>query len=383
MDHELAMQNMMKAAKANLRMTKSVLKSNLLAELRIRKIGTHSLEKSARLVSGKDGRNEKVVVQLTDIAIGEAKKAEIAASKLYRYQKIQAELSLPPGWRRRQFGQIIKSESEYVWKEVKLKHAKKKEHLESIYKPNKDNVDMIEGVKVSDRLLDEEAEDVNIETLAFEVEINEDEAEFLKLPISLAEYPKIDVEQFKTDIQALASKLRMDLQTKENNEGKEMTEHELNEDVKSRMPFDKVQMDLDFGRRRVTDMPNCKRITVPGPCSKETKLQTLISNLEDVVEKAARAEKNGKKTNSCPRAGNRELDPLNEKQARGKKNLLKRQDAGELIIWQIDKGGRLCVSSCEFYKERMMKHIENDPIITRKTVKSSENLLNAASTQRI
>ena len=151
------------------------------------------------------------------------------------------------------------------------------------------------------------------------------------------------------------------------------------EDVKLRMPSHKVQIYLNF----VTDMPNCKRITVPGPCSKETKLQTLISNLEDVVEKAARAEKNGQKLNSCPRAGNQELDPLSENQVRGKKKLLMCQDDGELIVWQIDKGGRLCVSSCEFNKERMMKHIENDPIITRKTVKSSENLLNAASTQRI
>ena len=91
-------------------------------------------------------------------------------------------------------------------------------------------------------------------------------------------------------------------------------------------------MDLDFGRRRVTDMSNCKRITVPGPCSKETKLQTLINNLEDMVEKAARAEKNGKKSKTCPRARN---DPLDEKQLGGKKRLLKCQNAGKLIFDQV------------------------------------------------
>ena len=49
-------------------------------------------------------------------------------------------------------------------------------------------------------MFDEETEEVVVEPLAFGIEIDEDEGEFLKWPISLAEYPKIDVEQFKTDI---------------------------------------------------------------------------------------------------------------------------------------------------------------------------------------
>ena len=65
-----------------------MLKTNLLEDFKVRKVGTHGIEKSAKLVSGKCKRDKNVVMQLIDIAIVESKKAQIEASKFYRYKKL-------------------------------------------------------------------------------------------------------------------------------------------------------------------------------------------------------------------------------------------------------------------------------------------------------
>ena len=61
-----------------------------------------------------------------------------------------------------------------------------------------------------------------------------------------------------------------------------------------------------MGKKRVTDIENCQRITVPDPAeaSKESKIQVLIDNLEDVAKKAGREEQ------SFLRAGKSNLSTL-------------------------------------------------------------------------
>ena len=130
-------------------------------------------------------------------------------------------------------------------------------------------------------------------------------------------------------------------------------------------------------------MKNCKRVFVPGPCKKEAKLQTLINRLEDIVEKTAADEKrlkNGANRSMFPKDGC-STPVLTESQIKGKMKLLKRQAAGECILCRTDKSGKISVLSKELYIKKMFPHIEQDVIVDREEVKTSEKVLNATCAQ--
>ena len=133
----------------------------------------------------------------------------------------------------------------------------------------------------------------------------------------------------KTDIQAMASKIRMDLSNKQSG-GEGQASQGLEDEIQATRVFDPHTNTLDFGKRKVTEMKTCKRIQVPGPCLKEAKLQTLVNQLEDIVEKAEEDEKQmkvGRTGNSFPTAGC-SSPVLTESQQKGKTKLLGRQKAG-------------------------------------------------------
>ena len=63
---------------------------------------------------------------------------------------------------------------------------------------------------------------------------------------------------------------------------------------------------------------------------------------------------------------------------KGKAKLLKRQLAGECVICRTDKSGKLCVLSKDLYIKKMAPHIENDVIVDREEINTSERFLNAS-----
>ena len=147
--------------------------------------------------------------------------------------------------------------------------------------------------------------------------------------------------------------------------------------------FDCTANTLDMAKQRVTNMKSCKRVHVQGPCKKEAKLQTLINSLEDILEKAEEDEKRSRaysKSSSFPRAGCSSL-VLTESQMRGRKKLLERQAAGECVLCRTDKSGKLCVLSKDLYVKKMLPHIQNDKVVSREEVVTSEKFLNATFSQ--
>ena len=272
----------------------------------------------------------------------------------------------------RKFVAILSEEAQKIWAERKRQMENKRNHLSNKYRP-KPNQDIIKDIKVGDIYMEAANEAFeNEEPLAWGVEIDEDEAAFLKCPASIAEVPKLDVERFKTDIQAMASKVRMSMRNGET----QNSAQGLEDEIKATSVFENNT--LNFSKKRVTDMKGCRRVYVPGPCEKESKLQCLINSLEDIVEKAAKEEK--LKHQSCPPTGV-SRNVLNEKQMRGKEKILKREKAGECVLCRTDKSGKLCLVSKDLYIKKMLPHIKDDEIVDRARVLEGEKKLNAASTQ--
>ena len=152
---------------------------------------------------------------MMDIAVCSAEKKHARFKKMSVKALIQAKANLSDGWMKKRFSTILSEELRKVWEETKDKHSKKKDHLEKKLKPRKEEAS-VKGIPISDEQLGVD-EDADAKVLAYGVEVNEDEKEFLKLPKSATDFVKIDEESFKTNIQVMAAKLRMGLREHEEN----------------------------------------------------------------------------------------------------------------------------------------------------------------------
>ena len=196
---------------------------------------------------------------------------------------------------RNEFNIILTCEANEEWRKGKDKNSKKKDHLEARHKPRKEN-GMVEDIPVGDEELGEDVE--RVEILAYEVELNDNEKEYLKLPNSVTDFEKIDIEKMKTGIQVMASKLRMSVNAVEETPESDLVDKE--EEMASRRVYDEERRSADFRKKRVTDSALNKRITVPDPVaeSKEVKIEALANMLDNIVDREA-----GKEERLCHLAG--------------------------------------------------------------------------------
>ena len=124
-------------------------------------------------------------------------------------------------------------------------------------------------IKIADKLMPLNVQHTD-KSLVLWVEIDEDKQNFLLLPASIAELPMLDVERMKTDIQAMACKVRMELSNNEG--GRELqVSQRMDSEVDASSVFDSRSNTLDFRKQKITDMKNCMRVYVQGPCKKESK----------------------------------------------------------------------------------------------------------------
>ena len=258
---------------------------------------------------------------------------------------------------------------------LQAKNSTKKDRLEAKHKPRKEE-DYIKGIPISDRALGEEDREIKVTSIG--VELSEDEKAFLKLPKSATDFVQIDEEKVETNIQVMAAKLRMAL--REQSEGGGVASQGLEEQealLASQRVFDRETGSADFRKLKVTELPTCKRITVPDAAkpAEEAKIQVLIDGLEEVMKKCEKAEKR------CPRAGNSKASTLSDQQLRGKESLQRREKAGELIMVGSDKSGKNIPMSVDLYKSCMEAHIKDDSEHTHEEVAQVEKTLNGAATQ--
>ena len=284
-----------------------------------------------------------------------------------------------------------------MWKDRKEKNQKKKDHLEAKHKPRKEGP-VYKDIPISDERLDDEFgdEEEGVEVFGYGVEVDEDEKEFLRLPKSATDYVKVDEEDVKTSIQVMAAKLRMSIREMEEKVGRDPArgldvqnsgrvgdaarglEGEAEDAVlASKRVFDVEGGTVDFKKKQVTAMVTCKRITVPEAAEnqKETKIQVLVNNLEDVLRKGMKEEAR------CLRAGNPVKSTMTESALRGRARLLEREKAGELVLVCSDKSGKLYPMSKELYRRCMEPHIAGDSVHTRADVSKAENEFNGAARQ--
>jgi hypothetical protein len=126
----------------------------------------------------------------------------------------------------------------------------------------------------------------------------------------------------------------------EEDEGVEEDEDEERErekdEARSRQIYDTRERRFNDKKRRVTDLSECARVTLPKPMStKNEALMEMRRGTNETIYNKYRGE-------ICNKKGDVRRN-LTEEEKDGRKTLQKRMKEKEIIILKTDKSGKLCV----------------------------------------
>ena len=262
------------------------------------------------------------------------------------------------------------------------KFKKKVAHLKAKY--NSDKTEDSEEQEVPQDLLEyknltifkskkyDELQSDNYEVkIVGNVELTVEETRVLKLHPKFCVLTSLQESQFEHEQEAALAKMRMEINKDEEN--KNLTEEEIKEtqefEAYTRQVYDNNDKTYDARKRRVTDLQECSKITLPKPLSaeEEAKLElrkkTQMQIFRDYVNK------------NTGKNGDQRTNLSSEEQA-GLKSLQKRISNGEIIVIKTDKSSKLAVTNQEEYKKMGQEHTQKDKKISRQEVINMEETLN-------
>ena len=71
----------------------------------------------------------------------------------------------------------------------------------------------------------------------------------------------------------MISKMRMEMRSKGERDGEEWSEEWQLEKLKSSRVVDSTAGEIDFPKRKATDIPTCRRVTLPKPVEENTEVR--------------------------------------------------------------------------------------------------------------
>ena len=137
----------------------------------------------------------------------------------------------------------------------------------------------------------------------------------------------------------------------------------------TRQIYDTKARRFDDRKRRVTDLKECARVTLPRPL--DTKHEALIEMRRGTNERIY----SEYRKEECNKKGDVRGN-LTEEEKDGLKSLQKRMKNQEIVILKTDKSGKMCVVTREEYIRMGQEHTGKDAEIDRKTIIEKEKQLN-------
>ena len=136
-----------------------------------------------------------------------------------------------------------------------------------------------------------------------------------------------------------------------------------------RMIYDERR--IKFANLRATDFSSNKDIIMPGPVKIRDELI-----IQQKKEKHIDTVKEYMLTN-CDRKGViNQSENLTDRERKGRDQIMRGIANQGWMLYNTDKSGKLCLDTVANYKECMASHVANDPIVSAKTVRDGELLLN-------
>ena len=218
-------------------------------------------------------------------------------------------------------------------------------------------------------------------TCVGEIHLSNEEKSVLRMHPKFCVMETLKEGAMNFEIELANAKLRIQLH-KENDEKLddteeiELTQEEKDtieeEEAKSRQTFDPLTKTFDDRRRRVTDLAECNRVTLPKPLP--THQETMIEMRREIHAQIFKKYKQEK----CTKDGEQESNLTPEQQA-GLKSLKKKIKDGDIIVLKTDKSGKLCVASRDAYVKMGMIHTEKDKKIGWNEIQEMEKQINGHS----
>ena len=170
----------------------------------------------------------------------------------------------------------------------------------------------------------------------------------------------------------------------ENTLTEEEKEEEALNDAKERQIFDPIRNVFNYSKRRVMDIPENNRVTLPKEV--EQKVENELGMLREIIGKefdkykAEIEEKEKKEGIELEKRKNQENLNLTKQERRGLRKLKKRLDGKEIVVLKTDKSGKLTLMNREKYLELGKLKNKNDKQITRLELRNIEKRINEHST---
>ena len=206
-------------------------------------------------------------------------------------------------------------------------------------------------------------------------EIDSDERCALSLPPKFTLFPKISLQDVRVEGETCDTKIRWNRRDKEIDErGFPMAgedEKELEEGSEARMEaeleeheflevYNPEKKSMDFTKLRPTMVKNNPRVSLPKnrPLKEEAKLIHRRTTVEEEVSEYTKEQS--------------DTDDLTAAERRGVAKLRKRILDGEIVVYETDKSGKLCVATIEAYEKQGDVHAREDKIVTWEEVEDKQ-----------
>ena len=149
----------------------------------------------------------------------------------------------------------------------------------------------------------------------------------------------------------------------------EMEEMAEEEEARTRQIYDPGKRIYDDRKRRVTDLKECSRVTLPKPLSvkREAAIELRRENHTRIFREYLREK--------CGKDGEQKSN-LSDEEKDGLKRIQKRREEKEAVVMKTDKSGKFTIATMDKYIEMGMKHVGNDKEVNREKIREIERILN-------
>ena len=347
--------------------------------------------RSEKMVKARENKDKKIVQEIMRIKLEDATNCHREALK--DKNSARKEIVKKSGKNTRKSRSIFKKlrhEAAKVRKELKKKYEEKLKHLKDKYgKIRKEQIEKIpeeieqfkEAKVFSSKYNDESETEVQpTVTVIGDLKVSDEELAVASLHTKFCVLPNLKIEEYWHDLEMGFAKLRYQL-ARENSEKLDedveekmkMTEEEeaiLEEiEAKSRQFFDPEDRVFDYRKKRVTDIKENSRVTLPKPvgAGDEAKIEIrreIYQQVFDTYLEKIRSKNGTQKAN------------LSKKEKQGLDKLLKRINSGEIVCIKTDKSGKFALVDRETYVKMGEVHTQKDREIGKKLVRKIERRIN-------
>ena len=277
----------------------------------------------------------------------------------------------------RELNKVMQEEVTYEWEMSKRKMDKKVKHISMRWSREKVVEDSWRNIAISDGALKrfvEQNEEYERQTkdvpIYGDTAISENQRSILQLPPGFTTYEQVSETEMETEMEVMMNKARWEHQNKKNREGEEWSEDWQDEEIEEYNTYNSEKKVLDFSKLKVTELPTCRRITLPGCEDESLELQLRITKekMMNVVKEY--------KLKYCDGKGNIKDGNLTRQQKDGLKECKDMNKTDKQVYYMTDKSRMMSVDTPGNYVDAMKKHTQNDEKINARDVSEIEKKMN-------